>query len=184
MEVEPEAGRTSRRWLRLTLLLLPAAAFLGLLTYATLARSDAPQPGDAAPPFHGPLLSGEGTLGLDQLRGRPVVLNFWASWCVPQCTDEAPILRDAHELYEDQVAFVGVNIKDSISSARRFVDRFGITYPNIRDVDLEIYDDYGLTGQPETFFIDADGAVIEHHLGPLDRPTLLRLVDVLVARGA
>lgn len=165
-------------------MVIPAAGFVGLLAYGTFARSEAPRPGDKAPSFEAQLLTGGGSLGSDQLRGRPIVLNFWASWCIPQCTDEAPILQDAHELYEDQVAFIGVNIKDSISGARRFVDRFDIGYPSIRDEDLEIYDDYGLTGQPETFFIDANGTVVDHHLGPLDRPTLLRLVDVLVARGA
>ena len=172
-------GRT-RRYAALWIL-VPAVAFIALLGVATARRGDPPGPGDAAPSFEAPALVGDGTLALSELRGRPVVLNFWASWCVP-CEDEAPLLRRAWQQYRDEVAFVGIDIRDSRSEALAFVEKYDLGYPHVRDEALQIYDDYGLTGQPETFFIDHEGEIVEHVNGPLFADTLFPLLDVLVAR--
>lgn len=175
----PGAGA---RWLRIALLLVPAVAFLGLLVVALIENSPPPQVGDVAPSFEAELLSGEGSLASDDLRGKPAVINFWASWCVP-CRDEAPMLSEAAERYGDEVAFVGVDIRDARSSAIDFAERWNLDYVHVRDEDLAIYDDFGLTGQPETFFLDENGVILEHVPGPLARETLFQLLDSLVARG-
>lgn len=179
---DKRSGSPRRGW-KLALLVVPAVAFVGVLAAATLGRITTPGVGDAAPDFEAPYLEGEGSLALSSLRGKPVVLNFWASWCEP-CKDEAPMLRRAHELYGDDVTVVGIDIRDAISDARAFVDRYDLDYLHVRDERLEIYSDYGLTGQPETFFIDDQGVIVEHVPGPLFEDDLMRLLDILVARDA
>lgn len=171
-----------RRWGRITLILVPCLLFIGLLAYALLQTGTAPQPGDQAPSFEGRLLSGEGTLALDDLEGRPVFINFWWSGCEP-CKDEAPALKRAAETYGDEVAFVGINIRDLEEDAVKFADEYQLDYPHVRDESLTIYRDYGLTGQPESFFIDRNGEIVEHVAGPIDEAGLNTLLDVLVTRG-
>ncbi|HEX2051903.1 MAG TPA: TlpA disulfide reductase family protein [Actinomycetota bacterium] len=175
----PAAG--TARTVRVVAVVAVVVSFLALLAWAVTQSGDVPAPGDAAPGFRAPLLGGGGELGLEELRGKPVVLNFWASWCVP-CEDEAPMLRRAHRRYGDRVAFVGVDVRDARSDALAFVERYGLTYPSVRDERQEIYRDYGLTGQPETFFIDADGTIVEHVNGPLTDAGLTSLLDALVRR--
>ena len=172
----------SRRWPRVALILAPCIAFVGLLAFGLLQQGSAPLPGDPAPSFEAPLLGGDGTLALDDLEGKPVFLNFWWSGCEP-CEDEAPALRRAHETYGDEIAFVGVNIRDARSDAIRFAEEYDLDYHHVRDDALTIYRDYGLTGQPESFFIDRDGIVVEHVAGPVDEQSLASALDVLVTRG-
>jgi cytochrome c biogenesis protein CcmG/thiol:disulfide interchange protein DsbE len=152
------------------------------LAVAVLKAGSLPQVGDAAPDFEAPLLEGEGTLALADLEGKPVVLNFWASWCVP-CKDEAPMLSRAAETYGDRVEFVGVDVRDARSDALAFVEAEGLDYVHVRDEDETIYRDFGLTGQPETFFIDAEGVIVEHVNGPLPEDALDQLIETLVARS-
>ncbi len=164
--------------------LLPALGFIALLAVAAVGEGGPPRPGEPAPAFSAPLLDGGGSLTLSQLRGRPVLLNFWASWCVP-CKEEAGMLRRAHRTYGDEVAFVGVDIKDAKTDALKFVERERLFYQHVRDEQGAIYDDYGLTGQPETFLIDENGVVVEHVNGPFVHVRdLFALLDVLVARSS
>jgi cytochrome c biogenesis protein CcmG/thiol:disulfide interchange protein DsbE len=170
------------RWLRLALILVPALVFLGLLTAAVFRNTPPPQVGDRAPAFEAELLSGKGVLALEDLKGKPAVINFWASWCVP-CRDEAPMLSEAEARYGDEVTFVGIDIRDARSEAIEFAERYDLDYTHVRDEDLAIYDDFGLTGQPETFFLDERGVILEHVPGPLARETLFQLLDSLTARA-
>lgn len=176
---EDGAMKFSSKW-RLAWVLVPAAAFVGVLAVATFDH-DTPAQGDDAPNFEAPLLDDSGSLEFSELRGKPVVLNFWASWCAP-CKDEAPLLARAHEIYGEQITFVGVDIRDARSDALDFVDEYGLDYIHVRDERQDIYDDYGLTGQPETFFIDQNGVIVEHVPGPLFEEDLFALLDVLVRR--
>ncbi|MGH2820327.1 MAG: TlpA family protein disulfide reductase [Actinomycetota bacterium] len=170
-----------RRWIRAALLLVPAALFIALLARGVGETGGPPQPGEPAPAFEAPLLAGPGTLSLSELRGRPVVLNFWASWCVP-CEEEAPVLRRAARVYGDRLAIVGVNIKDARSDALAFAREHDLDYQHVRDEGSEIYGDYGLTGQPETFFIDQRGEIVEHVPGTTTEENFFQLLDVLVSR--
>jgi cytochrome c biogenesis protein CcmG, thiol:disulfide interchange protein DsbE len=172
-----------RRVPRGLLILVPAVAFLIILGLGTYKRTDVPVAGEAVPDFTAPLLVGDGELTMSDLEGKPVVLNFWASWCAP-CKDEAPLLQAAHERYGDRITFLGVDIRDAMSDALEFVDEYGLTYTSVRDEGMHVYADYGLTGQPETFFIDADGILVEHVPGPVDEESLFQAIDVLLRRDA
>ena len=112
---------------------------------------------ETVPDFELPLLLSDDVLSSESLRGHPVVLNFWASWCAP-CREEAPLLEQTYQRFRDQgVRFVGVNIRDQEPNARRFVEDFGITFPVVRDEDQELARGLDVYGLPQTFFIDADG---------------------------
>jgi cytochrome c biogenesis protein CcmG/thiol:disulfide interchange protein DsbE len=154
-ELEGYPKRTSR--LRYVVYGLIVVALLGGIVYGIVApASDESVKPDAAPEFSLASLSGE-TLTSRQLRGHPVVLNFWASWC-PPCREEAPLLEAKWREYEEQgVRFVGVNIRDHEADARRFVERYGLTFPILRDPDQILADELGVgLGLPQTFFITDD----------------------------
>jgi cytochrome c biogenesis protein CcmG, thiol:disulfide interchange protein DsbE len=177
------ATKSTRRFTRALLLLAPALLFIGLLAAAVLDRQGPPQPGDPAPGFSAPSLGAGSGFDLERARGKPVLLNFWASWC-PPCRAEAPMLQRAARRYAGDVTFVGVDVKDSRSDALRFAERYGLDYTLVRDTGGEVAAAYGLTGQPESFFIDSDGTVVEHVAGPLFEDDLQQLLDVLVRRDA
>ena len=161
----PPASSSARRRLRIVLVLLPGAVFVALLAFGLLRADGPPAPGEVAPEFSAELLGDDGGLALADLRGAPVVLNFWASWCGP-CRDEAPLLNAAAERYGGRVHVVGVNVRDSRPDALEFARDYDYGFRSVVDADGRIYDDYGLTGQPETFVIDAEGKVFQHVQGP------------------
>ncbi|HEX2295608.1 MAG TPA: redoxin family protein [Actinomycetota bacterium] len=182
METAPPPTR--RRWVRVAWLVGPALAFVLLLGAGIALKGDALEPGDTAPAVEARFLEGDEVLALEDLRGRPVLVNFWASWCVP-CEAEARYLEAAFDEYGAEVDFVGVNVKDARSDALEFVERYDVSYTQVRDEDLEWYDAFGLTGQPETFLIDSDGEVVEHVTGELTSAgEVFRLLDVMLAREA
>jgi cytochrome c biogenesis protein CcmG, thiol:disulfide interchange protein DsbE len=116
----------------------------------------------------------DGELSLDELRGVPVVLNFWASWCDP-CRAEAAVLeRSWRRDGSGGVLYLGLNMQDLSGDAEGFLEEFGITYPTVRDPGRAVADDYGLTGIPETAFIDRDGRVVAYAIGALE-PHLLEI---------
>lgn len=121
-----------------------------------------------APGFTLPRLDREGELELESLRGKAVVLNFWASWCLP-CKKEAPLLEQAWQKWRSKgVVVVGVDARDFASDARRFARRYNLTYPLVHDGPGKLLDDYGLTGFPETFFVRPDGKLSSWTQGELD----------------
>jgi cytochrome c biogenesis protein CcmG, thiol:disulfide interchange protein DsbE len=139
---------------RVLLAVVPALVFIAIL-WIGLARSGSQAvSGNTAPSFELELLDGSGTLTDEDLRGQPVVVNFWASWCIP-CREEMPLLEKTWRAYKDDgVVFLGVNIKDAESDAKRFVEEFNITYPTVRDLDQSLTRKFGVRGLPETFFVD------------------------------
>lgn len=134
--------------------------------------------GKPAPDFELPLLApyrqewGERFRLADYLGKTPIVLNFWASWCYPACYEEAPVLQAAWEKYRGKVLFLGVNNQDKTSEALKFIDRFGLTFPQGYDPRGKVGIDYGMYGVPETFFIDREGKVRYRHAGAIDAATL------------
>jgi cytochrome c biogenesis protein CcmG/thiol:disulfide interchange protein DsbE len=113
----------------------------------------------------------DGKLSLAELRGRPVVLNFWASWCIP-CRDEAPILNASANAHRGEVVFVGIDVQDLRSDALSFLREFDVVYVSVRDDANETYRAYGLTGVPETYYVSADGRIIAHSPGAISRTSL------------
>ncbi len=143
--------------------LAAVGGLLGLLVWRLTHQSHPPKIGGPAPNFTLRRIDGSGTLDLASLRGKPVVLNFWASWCVP-CKGEAKLLEQAWNRYRGRVVFVGVDYHDVASDARTFLSRHGITYTTVQDGSGMIGDRYGLTGVPETYFIDARGRLVGSHI--------------------
>ena len=182
LDTENTAPPSSRIVRRLVFLLVPALFFISLFAVYLLGN-DKPVPGSQAPDFTARYLDGSGSLALSSLEGKPVLLNFWASWCDP-CEEEARILQRASQDYEGRVAFVGIDTRDSRSDALDFVEEFGVTYPQVVDEGEQLLTRYGLTGQPESFFIDQNGIVIRHVPGALTKNDLYQYLDVLVNRNA
>jgi cytochrome c biogenesis protein CcmG, thiol:disulfide interchange protein DsbE len=155
------------RTLKLTgqaLALAAVAGLLGLLVWRLTHQTHPPKIGGPAPSFALRRVDGAGKLDLASLRGKPVVINFWASWCVP-CKGEANMLEQAWRQYRSQgVVFVGVDYHDVAGDARTFLTHHGITYPTVQDGSGMIGDRYGLTGVPETYFVDRQGRLVGTHI--------------------
>jgi cytochrome c biogenesis protein CcmG, thiol:disulfide interchange protein DsbE len=112
-------------------------------------------------------LDGKGQLSLEDLRGKAVAVNFWASWCGP-CKDESPFLEHVwRQNRRKGLVVLGVDAKDFRSDARGFVRRYGLTYPIVYDGPGETLDHYGVTGFPETFVLDREGRVVEAFVGAI-----------------
>jgi cytochrome c biogenesis protein CcmG, thiol:disulfide interchange protein DsbE len=154
---------------------IAATALIALLVYGLLAAGESTTIDDAvargerpaAPARELPRLGGgEGSLA--DHRGKPVVLNFWASWCLP-CRDEAPALERAQERLKAAGGTVlGVTVDDSTRDSQRFVQEHGVTFPSLRDIDGALGRDFGRTGVPETFVIDREGRVAAISRGMVD----------------
>ena len=114
---------------------------------------------------------GDGRIALGELRGYPLVINFWASWCIP-CKAEAPALAASARAHAGKVAFLGIDVQDLTSDARRFLRRHGANYVSVRDGGNSVYAAYGLTGVPETYYLDRRGRIVAHSLGQLSRDEL------------
>ena len=109
-------------------------------------------------------LNGNGKLELSSLKGKVVVVNFWASWCEP-CKSEAPRFQQAYERYGKRVAFVGVDTADYSGDAGQFLSRYGVTYPNVRDPDRSVLGKYGGLPIPRTFVISPNWRVTGYIFG-------------------
>jgi thiol-disulfide isomerase/thioredoxin len=114
---------------------------------------------------------------LSGLRGRPVVLNFWASWCAPCRQEEAP-LKAAAQRWQGRVAFLGVDFRDSPAAARATQDRVGYPYP-VGPAASGIPAAYGVNAPPQTFFLDGDGVVVARFIGPLDSGLIGRYLQLV-----
>lgn len=131
----------------------------------------------AAPPLDLPKLGSEERLTLASLRGQAVVLNFWASWCEP-CKKEAPMLEEAWQRHRGEgLVVLGVNAQDFTSDAQGFVDRYGLTYPIVHDGPGSSLGRYGLTGFPETWWIDRQGRLVAYAQGEFTQEELDRNVE-------
>jgi len=134
---------------------------------AAAARGERPQ----APDFTLERLDRRGDLTLSSLQGKAVVLNVWASWCIP-CKEEAPYLEQVwRENRKRDLVVVGVDAKDLREDARRFMKRFGLTFPIVYDGPADVVREYGVTGFPETFVLDREGRVVEAFAGAVNAKT-------------
>lgn len=167
------------RWL----IPLSALPVLALLWYGfTLNPRDIPSPlvGKSATPFTLTTFAGQ-TLSLEDLRGRVVVVNFWASWCYPACYEEAPALERGWQAYRERgVTFVGVDIQDKPELATKFIEDFRLTFPTAPDPRGTVSVDYGVYGVPETFFIDRQGRIRAKHVGAVSDQTLREHLEHLL----
>lgn len=135
-------------------------------------------PGKPAPQCDLRSLEGEG-VSLTDFHGKPVVVNFWSTWCVP-CEQEHVLLQQAAEHYAGNAQFLGVVYQDEEAAVRRYVARKGASYPQMMDPGSRCSIDYGVSGVPETFFIDAQGVVAHKKTGPLVGPEIRAHLDPLL----
>lgn len=159
--------------------------FLGLLVWGMLNKEpitglsgitmvDRPAPDFILQTFQGV------TISLADLRGRPMVINFWASWC-PPCRDEAPLLERTWRAYKNRgLIFLGVNIQDRKEDAVNYLREFDITFPNGPDPAGEITINYGVSGLPVTFFVSRDGKVVRRWVGALEHSVLIRSIEEIM----
>jgi cytochrome c biogenesis protein CcmG/thiol:disulfide interchange protein DsbE len=190
---DPEsAGRRSAVRLALQSLAVAVVALLvALLAWQVFTKekgrgiADAVADGDrpAAPDFSLPRLDADGTLRLSDYRGKAVVLNFWASWCEP-CKEEAPRLQAASEQYGADVVVLGIDAQDFSGDARRFMDTHGLTYPNVHDGQGSTLGRYGVTGFPETWFVDREGRLVGERIqGPVSEAQLEENIRLALGDG-
>lgn len=111
-------------------------------------------------------LDGNKKVELKDFKGKPVVINFWASWCGP-CREEMPFLERSWKQYRDKgVIFIGIDVLDDEKTAREFLTAFGISYANLKDQSGEVASKYGVIGLPATIFIDKEGRIVRKNYGP------------------
>jgi cytochrome c biogenesis protein CcmG/thiol:disulfide interchange protein DsbE len=175
--------RVGWRWL----LPLAAVPVLALLAYGfRLNPRDIPSPLVGRPAAAFALTSYDGApMELTALRGKVVVLNFWASWCYPACYEEAPVLERGWRAYRDRgVVVLGVDIQDKEEAGRKFIRDFNLSFPNAPDPAGKVSVDYGVYGVPETFFIDRQGAIRLKHVSAVTDQVFRDNVEKLLAEPA
>jgi cytochrome c biogenesis protein CcmG/thiol:disulfide interchange protein DsbE len=155
------------------------AALIAVL-YAALGNDpqhiDSPLVGVAAPNFALKQVGSAANVDLASFRGRPVVLNFWATWCRP-CWEEHPLLTQAAQLSDGRVQFVGVVFQDDEKKIIQFLQQRGWAYPTLVDERGKTAIAYGVGGVPETFFIDKNGTIVAKFDGPMSSEALMTNVQ-------
>jgi cytochrome c biogenesis protein CcmG/thiol:disulfide interchange protein DsbE len=132
-----------------------------------------------APAFTLDRLDGSGQTSLADYQGRVVIVNFWASWCIP-CKQENPALVRVWERYRaSDVVLLGIVYQDSVEAARDYTARMGNTWASVVDADGRTAIAYGVFGIPETFFIRPDGVIAGRHIGPIDEETLITGIEAI-----
>ncbi len=166
---------------RSAIAVLAVLAVVGLLTFGLLSKgSSGVALGEPAPASPLPRLEGGGSGSLAEYRGRWVLVNFWASWCIP-CREEAPALEDFQRRHGDAgFTVLGIDSRDLSGDGRAFVERYGLTYPQLRDGDGDAARDFGTTGVPENFIVDPAGRVRALVRGPITTEYLDRYVAPLL----
>jgi cytochrome c biogenesis protein CcmG/thiol:disulfide interchange protein DsbE len=170
------------KWKRggIPLVFVLVLALLGLLAWGLKKAQAGPVESGLAPDFSLTGFDGR-KVTLSELRGQVVIINFWASWCLP-CREEAAYLEQTWRKYKDRgVVFIGVDYVDTEREALAYIQEFDITYINGPDLKTAISDAYNIKGVPETFYVSKSGELRGMHIGPLKAPELDQKIEELLA---
>ncbi|MFO7678962.1 MAG: TlpA disulfide reductase family protein [Chloroflexota bacterium] len=188
---QPEESKEAAKKYRLSSILLwiTVIGVLALVGWGLInANATRPEAGQPAPAFTVEYFNGyewedKPISSLEELQGKVVVLNFWASWCV-ECRVEADLLEQASRQYAaEDVVFLGIAYADVEPNALAYLEEFNITYPNAPDLRTAISNKYEITGVPETFFIDKNGVIANVVIGPVNGPAMINTINTLLAEG-
>jgi cytochrome c biogenesis protein CcmG/thiol:disulfide interchange protein DsbE len=175
----PQSGRSRLLFLLVAVLILSLLVLMAVQLFSLGAdQAGTIHIGESTSELEFIAYTGE-PIRLESYLGQVVVLNFWASWCQP-CEDEAALLQNAWEYYQPggEVVFLGAAYLDTQTAAQDYLQQFGITYPSGLDRRSQLAARLGLTGVPETFFINRQGNLVYHQIGPfISLPQILALVD-------
>ena len=178
----PQADATEKRRVRWGWIVAFAtlALLMGFLGWGLWKSLTGPRSSGVAPDFTIESYDGR-AVTLSKLRGQVVIVNFWASWCLP-CREEAAYLEQTWRKYKDKgVMFVGVDWVDTPTNALAYIKEFDLTYPNGPDLGTKIAQAYRIQGVPETYYVDKRGTLRGVHIGPLKSPELDQKIDELLA---
>jgi cytochrome c biogenesis protein CcmG, thiol:disulfide interchange protein DsbE len=182
-----QAPKRTIRWTSVAIW-LTVFGLLAVLGWGLLnVNASRPEVGVEAPNFTVEFFDGYEWQGmtsaeLADMRGNPVILNFWASWCV-ECRYESDAMEAAWQQYKDQgVVFLGVAYADVEPKSLAYMEEFNLTFPHAPDLGTDISQSYEITGVPETFFIDRNGVITHVQIGPLNEATLDGLIQQMLAQ--
>ena len=187
--MERRSAEQGQSWLKRTkgplflLFGLAAGVVLGLLIFyggpdlSKEARHLPPSVGLVAEDFQLQKLDGT-SLRLEDLRGRPVLVNFWATWCQP-CREEMPLFEKVAQAFGDRLIIVGVNYAENQRTVADFAQEFGLHFSIVLDADGEVSERYFVRSYPSSFFIDADGVIRALHLGALNEDQLFTYLETI-----
>jgi len=158
------------------------AVFAAAIIAVSLATSSsaAPPPAPVAPAFTVAALGATGNVSLSQYRGKPVVVNFWASWC-DVCESETPLLASWYTQEHGKIALLGLDENDTTGKALAFAHAKGVTYPLGFDPLMNVAGAYDIDGLPQTYFLDAQHRIVEHVLGALTKADMTEGVSLMEA---
>jgi cytochrome c biogenesis protein CcmG/thiol:disulfide interchange protein DsbE len=184
-EIVADSPRPQRRR-RLAWALAAAASLVVVAVVVALTASNPPEPPETGTRVSGqaPAFALEGvhdpaeTVALADFRGRPVVVNFFAAWCVP-CRREMPALESAYQQVKEHVAFVGIDTEDIRADGLALLEETGVTYPAGFDPDGKVARDFGVIGMPTTVFVSPTGEKLEQVTGELTEDRLLATIERL-----
>ena len=182
--IRKKSGRNFT-WILVFVFVLALLALLGFGLLNQQGSGNVKVPFSNPPPFTLKLFNGyswenKTEISPATVKGRPLIINFWASWYIP-CRDEAPVLEKLWREYQPkEVVFVGIAYQDRQEDSLAFLKRYGIDYPNGPDTTGEISIEYGTTGIPETWFISAEGKVIHKYVRPVTEAVMRSFLDELV----
>jgi peroxiredoxin len=178
--------RTRQDWIILTLVVtLLGSVWVGMTRVKPgqvnpSGRPPSPDIGYTAPDFT-LLTPGGEELSLSDFRGKPVLLNFWATWC-PPCRAEIPALEQASRQLEGRAVILGVDVQESPGTVQAFMEEAGITYAVVIDPDAVVAHTYRIRAYPTTYFIDPRGVIVELYNGPMTEPLIFMRLDDLAGR--
>ncbi len=179
---QPAAAPAGRKINFVAVLFIGVFVLIAVFFGVALVGKNQTQPTEGGAPEFTLTTFEDQQIKLSDLRGKVVMINFWASWCGP-CRYEAPELQKTWEQYKDRgVVFLGIAYTDTERNAKAFLKEFGITYTNGLDLGTRISAKYRIQGVPETYFVGKDGQLYGNHIGPIDEPTLIAKIEELLKK--